>query len=263
MLADKEYQRYGRHILIPDIGVEGQKRLKRSKVLIVGAGGLGTPLGYYLTAVGVGRIGLADADVVEVSNLQRQVIFDTGDVGGQKCLIAVKKLQKLNPEVEILPYPLRLTSRNAAEILADFDIIADATDNFPSRYLLNDACVLLGKPNVHGSVLQLEGQATVFPARGPCYRCLYPAPPPPGQRLGCAEKGVLGVLPAIIGSIQAAEIIKLITGCGRSLAGRLLLLDASKMEFKELNFEKDPRCPVCGTSPSIKEVTAHPDYQNG
>ena len=263
MLSDNEYQRYNRHIIIPDIGIEGQKRLKRSKVLIVGAGGLGTPLGYYLTAVGVGRIGLADADVVEMTNLQRQVLFDSGDVGGQKCPIAVTKLQKLNPEVEVLPYPVRLTSQNAVEIMAEFDIIADATDNFGSRYLINDTCVLLDKPNVHGSVFQLYGQTTVFPAGGPCYRCLYPNPIPPEQRPGGGgDNGVLGVLPAIIGSIQAAEIIKLITGCGRTLAGRLLLLDALNMEFRELNFEPDSHCPVCGSNPKIVELTDHPDYQN-
>jgi molybdopterin/thiamine biosynthesis adenylyltransferase len=260
VLSDREYQRYSRHMIIPEFGVEGQKRLKRSKVLIVGAGGLGAPLGFYLTAAGVGRLALADADVVDLSNLQRQVLFDTDDIGRQKCSTAVSKLQKLNPDVEIVPVPVRLGRRNVMEILSEYDVIADATDNFPSRYLINDACSLLGKPCVHGSVLRFQGQATVFSPGGPCYRCLYPSPPPSDNRPGCAETGVLGVLPAIIGSIQAAEVIKLLTGNGRPLAGWLLLVDAWDMRFRELKVNKDPRCAVCGLHPAITEITDHPDY---
>ncbi len=258
-LTREEFLRYGRHLIMPEVGLEGQKKLKSASVLIIGAGGLGSPLAFYLTAAGVGRIGIVDFDVVDFSNLQRQIIHTTNDVGRSKLESAREKLYALNPNVEIETYETRLTSENALEIIKDYDIIIDGTDNFPTRYLVNDACVLLGKPNVYGSIFRFEGQASVFYAKvGPCYRCLYQEPPPPGLVPSCAEGGVLGVLPGIIGTIQALEAIKLILGVGEPLIGRLLLFDALKMKFRELKLRKNPGCPICGENPTIEELI---DYE--
>ena len=237
------------------MGIEGQQKLKAAKVLLVGAGGLGAPLGLYLAAAGVGRIGLVDFDVVDFTNLQRQVIHGTKDVGRKKLDSAAEKMQAINPHVEIVQHEVALTSENALEILKDYDIVVDGTDNFPTRYLVNDACVLLGKPNVYGSIFRFEGQATVFAYEGgPCYRCLYPEPPPPGLVPSCAEGGVLGILPGTIGLIQATETVKLILGIGEPLVGRLLLYDALGMKFRELKLRKNPECPVCGEHPTITKL---------
>jgi adenylyltransferase/sulfurtransferase len=244
---------------MPEVGMEGQKALKNASVLLIGAGGLGSPLGLYLAAAGLGRIGLVDFDVVDFSNLQRQVIHGTKDVGRPKLASAVERIRDVNPHVTVETHEARLTSRNALDILRDYDIVIDGTDNFPTRYLVNDACVLLGKPNVYGSIFRFEGQAAVFWAeRGPCYRCLYPEPPPPGLVPSCAEGGVLGVLPGIVGTIQATEAIKLVLGKGDPLIGRLLLFDALQMRFRELKLRKDPGCPVCGERPTIRELI---DYE--
>lgn len=252
-LTREEFLRYGRHLIIPEVGLKGQKKLKSASVLIVGAGGLGSPLAFYLTAAGVGRIGIVDFDVVDFSNLQRQIIHTTKDVGRSKLESAREKLSALNPNVKIETYETRLTSENALEIIKDYDIVVDGTDNFPTRYLVNDACVLLKKPNVYGSIFRFEGQVSVFYAeKGPCYRCLYQEPPPPGLVPSCAEGGVLGVLPGIIGTLQALEVIKLILGVGRPLIARLLLFHALKMSFRELKLRKNPNCPVCGENPTIK-----------
>ncbi|MEN3039383.1 MAG: molybdopterin-synthase adenylyltransferase MoeB, partial [Candidatus Kryptonium sp.] len=258
-LTREEFLRYGRHLIMPEVGLNGQKKLKASSVLIVGAGGLGSPLAFYLTAAGVGRIGIVDFDVVDLSNLQRQIIHTTKDVGRSKLESAKEKLEALNPNVEIETYNTRLTSDNAFQIIKDYDIIIDGTDNFPTRYLVNDACVILKKPNVYGSIFRFEGQASVFySVAGPCYRCLYQEPPPPGLVPSCAEGGVLGVLPGIIGTIQALEAIKLILGVGEPLIGKLLLFDALKMKFRELKLRKNPQCPICGENPTIKELI---DYE--
>jgi molybdopterin/thiamine biosynthesis adenylyltransferase/rhodanese-related sulfurtransferase len=258
-LSKDEVLRYSRHLIMPEVGMEGQLKLKQAKVLCIGAGGLGSSLTLYLAAAGVGRLGLVDFDVVDFTNLQRQVIHGTNDVGRPKLESARETLEEINPHVSIETYETRLTSENAREIFRDYDIIADGTDNFPTRYLVNDACVLLGKPNVYGSIFRFEGQASVFYAeRGPCYRCLYPEPPPPGLVPSCAEGGVLGVLPGIIGSIQAMQTIKLILGKGRPLIGRLLLFDALNMKFRELKLRKNPDCAICGTHPTIKELI---DYE--
>ncbi|CUU02827.1 adenylyltransferase and sulfurtransferase [Candidatus Thermokryptus mobilis] len=258
-LSREEFLRYGRHLIIPEVGLEGQRKLKSASVLIVGAGGLGSPLAFYLTAAGVGRIGIVDFDVVDLSNLQRQIIHTTKDVGRSKLESAREKLKALNPNVKIETYEMRLTSENALDVIKNYDIVVDGTDNFPTRYLVNDACVFLKKPNVYGSIFRFEGQVSVFYAdRGPCYRCLYKEPPPPGLVPSCAEGGVLGVLPGIIGTIQALETIKLILGIGEPLIGKLLLFDALKMKFRELNLRKDPECPVCGENPTIKELI---DYE--
>ncbi len=258
-LSREEFLRYGRHLIMPEVGLEGQRKLKSASVLIVGAGGLGSPLAFYLTAAGVGRIGIVDFDVVDISNLQRQIIHTTKDVGRSKLESAREKLLALNPNVKIETYETRLTSENALEIIRNYDVIIDGTDNFPTRYLVNDACVLLKKPNVYGSIFRFEGQASVFYAEeGPCYRCLYQEPPPPGLVPSCAEGGVLGVLPGIIGTIQALEAIKLILGIGETLIGRLLLFDALKMKFRELKLRKNPNCPICGENPTIKELI---DYE--
>ena len=241
------------------MGLEGQRNLLDSKVLLIGAGGLGSPLALYLAAAGVGRLGLVDPDVVDVSNLQRQVIYQTQDVGRPKVEVAEERIRALNPDVDVAAHCEQLDSDNALEIFADYDVIVDGTDNFPTRYLSNDACVLLGKPNVYGSIYRFEGQASVFDATiGPCYRCLFPEPPPPGAVPSCAEGGVLGVLPGIIAMIQATETVKLLTGIGSSLVGRLLLYDALAMEFNEFQLKKDPECPVCGENPSVTELI---DYQ--
>ena len=260
-LSKDEILRYSRHLIMPEVGMDGQRKLKRAKVLTIGAGGLGSPLALYLGAAGVGRLGMVDFDVVDFTNLQRQIIHDTDDVGRLKLDSAKDTIRDINPNVEVVGYGERLTSANALEIFADYDIIADGTDNFPTRYLVNDACVLLGKPNAYGSIFRFEGQVSVFDAaKGPCYRCLYPEPPPPGLVPSCAEGGVLGVLPGIVGCLQALETIKLILGTGSPLIGRLLLFDALQMKFRELKLRKNPECPVCGTNPTIKELIDYEEF---
>ena len=260
-LTAEELQRYARHLALPQVGREGQQRLKAARVLLVGVGGLGSPAALYLAAAGVGTLGLVDHDVVEHSNLQRQIIHATSDVGRPKLDAAKDRLAGLNPKIQIDTHATRLTSQNALELFRDYDIIVDGTDNFPTRYLVNDACVLLGKPNVYGSIFRFEGQATVFNyPGGPCYRCLYPEPPPPGLVPSCAEGGVLGVLPGIVGSIQAMETIKLILGTGEPLVGRLLLFDALAMNFRELRLRKNPACPVCGPNPTVRELIDYEEF---
>jgi molybdopterin/thiamine biosynthesis adenylyltransferase/rhodanese-related sulfurtransferase len=260
-LTPPEVARYSRHLIMPEVALEGQKRLKAARVLVIGAGGLGSPLGLYLAAAGVGRIGLVDFDVVDFSNLQRQVLHGTPDVGRPKLQSAKERLQAINPEVEIDLYETRLTSANALAILEPYDIIIDGTDNFPTRYLVNDACVLLKKPNVYGSIFRFDGQASVFyPPHGPCYRCLYPEPPPPGEVPSCAEGGVLGILPGLIGCIQATEAVKLILARGSPLIGRLLLYDALQMTFQEFKVHRNPSCPVCGENPSITKLIDYEEF---
>jgi sulfur-carrier protein adenylyltransferase/sulfurtransferase len=260
-LTKKEIERYSRHLIMPEVGMDGQLKLKQAKVLCIGTGGLGAPLGLYLAAAGVGRIGLVDFDKVDDSNLQRQILFSTKDVGRPKIEAAADRLRGLNPEIQIDTFDTMLSSENALEILKDYDIVVDGTDNFPTRYLVNDACVLLKKPNVYGSIFRFEGQATIFGyPEGPCYRCLYPEPPPPGLVPSCAEGGVLGVLPGIVGSIQAAETLKLIIGKGDSLVGRLLLFDALAMRFRELKLRKNPDCPICGTHPTITKLIDYAEF---
>jgi adenylyltransferase/sulfurtransferase len=258
-LSHAEMLRYSRHLLLPEVGVSGQRKLKAARVLTVGAGGLGSPLSLYLAAAGVGTIGIVDFDLVDLTNLQRQIVHGTSTLGRPKLDSAEERLTDLNPNVKIERHETRLTSQNALEILREYDVVVDGTDNFPTRYLVNDACVLLGKPNVYGSIFRFEGQASLFYAeQGPCYRCLYSEPPPPGLVPSCAEGGVLGVLPGIIGSIQALETIKWIIGAGNSLVGRLLLFDALKLRFRELELRKDPACPLCGSNPTIRELI---DYE--
>ncbi|HEX4758653.1 MAG TPA: molybdopterin-synthase adenylyltransferase MoeB [Terracidiphilus sp.] len=258
-LTTDELSRYSRHLILPEVGMEGQRRLKAARVLCVGTGGLGSPLAFYLAAAGVGTLGLVDFDVVDASNLQRQIIHSTKDIGRKKLDSAAEKLLALNPALNVVKHETMLTSANALDILKDYDIVADGTDNFPTRYLVNDACVLLGKPNVYGSIFRFEGQASVFATeQGPCYRCLYPEPPPPGLVPSCAEGGVLGILPGLVGVIQATEAIKLILGKGDSLAGRLLLVDALNMRFRELKLRKNPECPVCGANPTVTKLI---DYE--
>ncbi len=260
-LDNEEILRYSRHLILPDVAMEGQLKLKAAKVLCVGAGGLGAPLALYLAAAGVGTIGLVDFDMVDVTNLQRQVLYTTADVGRPKLEVAKERLQAMNPHIEVRTHETRLTRENALDIFADYDIVVDGTDNFATRYLVNDACVLLGKPNVYGSIFRFEGQASVFYAReGPCYRCLYPEPPPPGLVPSCAEGGVLGVLPGVIGTIQAMETIKLILGKGEPLIGRLLLFNALKMQFRELKLRKNPNCPICGEHPIIRELIDYEEF---
>jgi len=255
----EEVQRYSRHLIMPEVGMEGQAKLKQAQVLLIGAGGLGAPMGLYLAAAGVGRIGLVDFDVVDASNLQRQVTYSTADVGRSKLEVTKERLAGINPHIQIDTHEERLSSENALDLFKGYDIVADGTDNFPTRYLVNDACVLLGKPNVYGSIFRFEGQASVFYAKeGPCYRCLYPEPPPPGLVPSCAEGGVLGVLPGIVGTLQALEVIKLILGEGNPLIGRLLLFDALKMNFRELKLRKDPQCALCSEHATIKELI---DYE--
>ena len=255
-LSDNELRRYARHLVLPEVGEEGQKLFKASRVLIIGAGGLGSPLGLYLAAAGVGKIGIIDFDLVNFSNLQRQVLFTENEVGKPKAEIAKERLHEINSRISIKAYNEKLTYKNAIDIIKDYDIVADGSDNFSAKYLVNDACVLLGKPLVYGSVLRFEGQASVFNAKdGPCYRCLFPEPPDADNVLSCEEVGVLGVLPGIIGSIQANEIIKLIIGKGELLTGRLLMLNSMEMKFREVKFEKNLDCPVCGENPVIKKLT--------
>jgi len=258
-LSAADLSRYSRHIVLPEVGVEGQQKLKAARVLCIGAGGLGSPLALYLAAAGTGTLGLVDFDVVDASNLQRQIIHSTKDIGRKKLDSAEEKLKALNPGLNVIKHETMLTSANALEIIAHYDIVADGTDNFPTRYLVNDACVLLAKPNVYGSIFRFEGQASVFATRqGPCYRCLYPEPPPPGMVPNCAEGGVLGILPGLVGVIQATEAIKLILGKGEPLVGRLLLVDALTMRFRELKLRKNPECPVCGENPTVTKLI---DYQ--
>src|SRR5438874_6698206 len=261
MLSNEEVARYSRHLIIPEVGMTGQRKLKAASVLMIGTGGLGAPLGMYLAAAGVGRLGVVDFDVVDASNLQRQTIHGTKDVGRPKVSSAKDRLQDINPHIEIETHETKVTSDNALRLFVNYDVIVDGTDNFPTRYLVNDACVLTGKPNVYGSIFRFEGQASVFWAeRGPCYRCLYPEPPPAGLVPSCAEGGVLGVLPGIIGAIQANEAIKLILGKGEPLIGRLVLFNALKMQFRELKLRKDPDCPVCGQNPTIKELIDYEEF---
>jgi adenylyltransferase/sulfurtransferase len=260
-LSNEEIARYSRHLLLPEVGMEGQKKLKAARVLCVGTGGLGSPLALYLAAAGVGTIGLVDFDVVDSSNLQRQIIHSTRDIGRPKIDSAEEKLKALNPFINIVKYETMLTSANALEIIREFDVIADGTDNFQTRYLVNDACVLTGKPNAYGSIFRFEGQASVFATKeGPCYRCLYPEPPPPGLVPSCAEGGVLGILPGLVGVIQATEAIKLILGKGEPLIGRLLLVDALNMSFRQLKLKKNPDCPVCGTHPTVTELIDYDQF---
>jgi molybdopterin/thiamine biosynthesis adenylyltransferase/rhodanese-related sulfurtransferase len=258
-LCQDEILRYSRHLILPEVGIEGQQKLKDARVLCVGAGGLGSPLALYLAAAGVGTLGLVDFDVVDVTNLQRQILHSTADVGRSKLSSAVEKVRGINPFINVRTFETRLTSANALDIFRDFDVIADGTDNFPTRYLVNDACVLTGKPNVYASIFRFEGQASVFGMEnGPCYRCMYPEPPPPGMVPSCAEGGVLGILPGLLGVIQATEVIKLILGIGDLLVGRFLLVDALNMQFRELRVRKDPDCPVCGERPSVHRLI---DYE--
>ena len=254
-LTNDELSRYSRHLILPEVGMEGQQRLKASRVLCIGTGGLGSPLAFYLAAAGIGTLGLVDFDTVDASNLQRQIIHSTKDIGRKKIDSAQEKLNALNPALNVVKHDVMLTSANALEIFANYDIVADGTDNFQTRYLINDACVLLNKPNAYGSIFRFEGQASVFATKeGPCYRCLYPEPPPPGLVPSCAEGGVLGILPGLVGVIQATEVIKLILGKGEPLIGRLLLVDALSMRFRELKLRKNPECPVCGVNPTVTQL---------
>jgi sulfur-carrier protein adenylyltransferase/sulfurtransferase len=262
-LTPGEIERYSRHLVIPEVGMEGQQKLKSTRVLLIGAGGLGSPMGMYLAAAGVGKIGIVDFDTVSHSNLQRQIIYSTNDVGHPKGELAKERLHEINPNVEVIVYDTKLTKDNALDIIKDYDIVADGSDNFATRYLVNDTCVLLSKPFVYASILRFEGQVSFFNSvNGPCYRCLYPQPPNAGDVPSCEEGGVLGVLPGIIGSIQANEVIKYIIGKGELLSGRLLLLDALKMSFREVKFEKDPACPVCGENPVITELIDYEEFCN-
>ncbi|MEW6159055.1 MAG: molybdopterin-synthase adenylyltransferase MoeB [Verrucomicrobiota bacterium] len=259
-LTNDEIRRYSRHLILPEVGLGGQKKIRGASVLCIGAGGLGSPIAMYLAAAGVGRLGLLDFDSVDFSNLQRQIIHGTEDVGRPKTMSAQETIRSINPNVETVLHNTRISSENALEIISRYDVVVDGTDNFPTRYLTNDACVLLKKPNIYGSIFRFEGQASVFAPHlgGPCYRCLYPEPPPPGMVPSCAEGGVLGVLPGIIGCIQATEILKLIIGRGSSLIGRLLMFNALDMKFRELKLRRDPQCPICGDQPTIKELI---DYE--
>ena len=260
-LTNDEILRYSRHLIMPEVGMEGQQKLKAAKVLCIGAGGLGSPLALYLGAAGVGTLGIVDFDVVDYTNLQRQIIHTTDDVGRKKLDSAADKLKAINPFLNLRLFETKLTSANALDLFREFDIIADGTDNFPTRYLVNDACVLTGKPNVYGSIFRFEGQASVFATEeGPCYRCLYPEPPPPGLVPSCAEGGVLGILPGLVGVIQATETIKLILGVGDSLAGRLLLVDALGMKFRELKLRKNPDCPACGKNRTITKLIDYEEF---
>jgi molybdopterin/thiamine biosynthesis adenylyltransferase/rhodanese-related sulfurtransferase/molybdopterin converting factor small subunit len=259
-LSFEEIRRYGRHLIMPEVGMKGQKKLKKARVLVVGAGGLGSPVLLYLAAAGVGTLGVVDFDQVDQSNLQRQILYSTEEVGKSKTETAASKLKALNPNVNVIPHSVQLTSENALEVIKSYDIVLDGTDNFPTRYLVNDACVMLGKPNVYASIFRFEGQVSVFYAKeGPCYRCLYPEPPPPGLVPSCAEGGVLGILPGLVGLIQATEAVKLVLGVGNPLIGRLMLVDALEMSFRELKLRKNPNCAVCGEHPTVTKLI---DYKN-
>jgi adenylyltransferase/sulfurtransferase len=259
-LNNEEIRRYSRHLILPEVGLAGQKKIKATSVFCIGAGGLGSPIAMYLAAAGIGKIGIVDFDTVDQSNLQRQILHTDADVGRSKAQSAKETINAINPNVEVVLHETRITSENALDLIRPYDIVVDGTDNFPTRYLTNDACVLLNKPNVYGSIFRFEGQASVFAPHlgGPCYRCLYPEPPPPGMVPSCAEGGVLGVLPGLIGCIQTTEILKLALGAGTSLVGRLMLFNALDMKFRELKLRKDPACPVCGENPTIKELI---DYE--
>ena len=258
-LTNEEVARYSRHVILPEVGMEGQLKLKAARVLCIGAGGLGSPVALYLAAAGVGTLGVVDFDKVDYSNLQRQIIHGTPDVGRSKLESAKERLNALNPEVEVVTHEMAVSSQNALELFADYDLVVDGTDNFPTRYLVNDACVLSGKPNIYGSIYRFEGQASVFAtAAGPCYRCMFPEPPPPGLVPSCAEGGVLGILPGVVGTIQATEAVKVILGAGEPLIGRFLLFDALKMRFRELKVRKNPECPICGDHPTVTELI---DYE--
>ncbi len=260
-LTPAELRRYARHLIMPEVGRAGQERLKRARILVVGAGGLGSPLGLYLAAAGVGTLGLVDFDTVDESNLQRQVLYGQSDVGRPKLDAAIDRLREVNPHISLIRHGHRLDSSNALGLFGDYDVVVDGTDNFPTRYLVNDACVLTGKPNVYGSIFRFEGQVSVFwGAKGPCYRCLFPDPPPPGAVPSCAEGGVLGVLPGVIGSLQANEAIKLALGAGEPLIGRLLLFDAMRLKFRELKLKKAADCPVCSTSPTLTELIDYEEF---
>lgn len=266
-LTNEQILRYSRHLILPEVGMAGQKKLRAASVLIIGAGGLGCPIALYLTAAGIGRLGLVDFDVVDRTNLQRQILYGESVVGVPKVEAAAERLRDLNPDVEVATYPVRLTSENALQIMSDYDIIIDGTDNFPTRYLTNDAAVLLGKPYIYGSIFRFEGQVSVFVSRpfngferGPCYRCLFPSPPPPGAVPSCAEGGVLGVLPGIVGAIQATEAIKLIVGIGEPLIGRLMLIDTLRMDFRVVKIRRNPNCPVCGDNPTIRELIDYEEF---
>jgi molybdopterin/thiamine biosynthesis adenylyltransferase/rhodanese-related sulfurtransferase len=264
-LNSDEIRRYSRHLSLPEVGLEGQRKIRAASVLCIGAGGLGSPVAMYLAAAGIGKLGILDFDTVDLSNLQRQILHGTPDVGRPKTRSAAEALHRLNPHVQIVLHETRLTSENALEILRPYDIVVDGTDNFPTRYLANDACVLLRKPNVYGSIFRFEGQASLFAPHlgGPCYRCLYPEPPPPGTVPSCAEGGVLGVLTGVIGVIQATETLKLILGKGNSLLNRLLLFDALEMQFRELKVRRDPQCPLCGDNPTITQLIDYQDFCGG
>ncbi|MDR1989421.1 MAG: molybdopterin-synthase adenylyltransferase MoeB [Acidobacteriaceae bacterium] len=260
-LTNEEIKRYSRHLIMPEVGMDGQRRLKAGSVLCIGAGGLGSPAAMYLAAAGVGKIGIVDFDVVDYSNLQRQIIHGTSSIGRSKLASAKDRLLDINPHIEVETFEEALSSENALRLFAPYDVILDGTDNFPTRYLTNDACVILGKPNAYGSIFRFEGQASVFATKdGPCYRCLYPEPPPPGLVPSCAEGGVLGVLPGVIGVIQATEAIKLLTGIGEPLIGRFLIYDALRMRFRELKLRKDPECPVCGTHPTVTKLIDYEEF---
>ncbi|MBI2208770.1 molybdopterin-synthase adenylyltransferase MoeB [Candidatus Woesearchaeota archaeon] len=263
-LSKEEQIRYSRHLALPEIGIEGQKKLKKAKVLIVGAGGLGSPAAVYLAAAGVGKIGIVDYDKVDLSNLQRQILYSLGDIGKSKTAIIKNQLKKINPNAKIITHDKKLTSNNVMEIIKDYNVIIDGSDNFPTRYLVNDACVLLNKPDVYGSVYRFDGQVSVFNyENGPCYRCLFPSPPPANLVPNCAEAGVLGVLPGVIGMIQATEAIKIILGKGETLSGRLLVYNALSMKFRELNLKKNKNCPVCSENAAIKELIDYDEFCNG
>ncbi|MBL8233718.1 MAG: molybdopterin-synthase adenylyltransferase MoeB [Bryobacterales bacterium] len=254
-LSNEEILRYSRHLIMPEVGMDGQLKIKAGRVLCVGTGGLGAPIGMYLAAAGVGTMGLVDFDVVDTTNLQRQIIHGTKDVGRKKLDSAADRIADINPNVKVVRHEVALSSENALDIIKDYDVVVDGTDNFPTRYLVNDACVLLGKPNVYGSIFRFEGQASVFATKeGPCYRCLYPEPPPPGLVPSCAEGGVLGILPGVIGVIQATEVVKILLGTGETLAGRLMLYDALNMRFREMKLRKSPECPICGPNRTIHQL---------
>ncbi len=259
--TDEQIERYSRHIILPEVGGKGQRKLLDSKVFLVGAGGLGSPAAFYLAAAGIGKIGISDNDDVDFSNLQRQILHSTKDVGRPKAQSAKETLENLNPDIEVVPYPMRLNSENIIDIIKDYDVILDGSDNFPTRYLVNDACVMLGKPLSHGSIFRFDGQATtILPGQGPCYRCLYETPPPPDLVPSCQEAGVLGVIAGIIGVIQATEVIKLVLGKGNLLNGKLLLYDSLNMDFKKLNIHRNPACPMCGENPTIKELIDYEEF---
>ena len=260
-LTNEEVARYSRHLIMPEVGMEGQQKLKAARALCIGAGGLGSPVALYLAAAGVGTLGIVDFDEVDYSNLQRQIIHGTPDVGRSKLASAKSRLNALNPEVEVVTHEMALSSQNALALFADYDFVVDGTDNFPTRYLVNDACVLSGKPNVYGSIFRFEGQASVFAAAdGPCYRCMFPEPPPPGLVPGCAEGGVLGILPGVVGTIQATEAVKLILGVGEPLINRFMIYDALRMKFRELKLRRDPECPVCGDNPTVTELIDYDQF---